>query len=46
MLSSEFYFNEITSRLSAKPDLDNATKMKAYMKDKFSFYGVPSPIRR
>jgi 3-methyladenine DNA glycosylase AlkD len=46
MLSSEFYFNEITSRLSAKSNLDNATKMKAYMKDKFSFYGVPSPIRR
>ena len=37
---------QLRAELKAAADRDRATKMAAYMKDNFAFYGVPSPLRK
>lgn len=39
-------FEDVYQKLSAISDTQKALKMKAYMKNKFDFLGIPSPNRR
>jgi 3-methyladenine DNA glycosylase AlkD len=40
------WYEELFKELDDKEDKEKAIKMSAYMRDKFSFLGIPTPIRR
>jgi len=40
------YFSHLFDLFEANKNDDNALKMAAYMKNKFSFYGIKSPLRK
>ncbi len=40
------YFSPLLDLFEANKNDDNALKMAAYMKNKFSFYGIKSPLRK
>ncbi len=40
------YLQPLQQLFEANANAENASAMKAYMKEKFSFYGIKSPERR
>ena len=40
------WYEELFKELENKKDKEKAIKMSAYMRDKFSFLGIPTPIRK
>lgn len=39
-------YQEIKEAFELLRDEDNAKKMSSYMRDKFKYYGIPTPKRR
>ena len=46
MSSASDFFEILESVFSEAEDPENAASMSAYMRDKFSFYGIKSPQRK
>ena len=40
------YYTPLVPLFEAAADPEKAAQMKRYMKDKFDFYGIPTPLRR
>jgi 3-methyladenine DNA glycosylase AlkD len=44
--STESYVDDFRNRMVAKADPARAEQMAAYMRNQFSFFGIPSPVRK